>query len=57
MIQFIKNNENFYPKVFLEKYNLSEDIEIYSNNSYYVDSDEECYDEKFKDLILETRKI
>ena len=43
--------------MFLEKYNLSEDIEIYSNNSYYVDSDEECYDEKFKDLILETRKI
>ena len=28
--------------------------EIYSNNSYYVESDEEYYDEKCIDLILET---
>ena len=41
----------------LEKYNFNKDIEVYSNNSYYADSDEE-YDEKFIDLFLETiRKI
>ena len=42
----------------LEKYNFNKDIEVYSNNSYYADSDEEYYDEKFRDLFLETiRKI
>ena len=42
----------------LEKYNFNKDIEVYSNNSYYADSDEEYYDEKFIDLFLETiRKI
>ena len=41
----------------LEKYNFNKDIEVYSNNSYYADSDEE-YDEKFIDLFSETiRKI
>ena len=35
--------------MFLEKYNFNKDIEIYSNNSYYVDSDEE-----YVDLFLET---
>ena len=42
--------ENYYLKVFLEKYNFNESIEIYSNYSYYVDSD----DEKHIDLFLET---
>ena len=42
----------------LEKYNVNKDIEVYSNNSYYADSDEEYDDEKFRDLFLETiRKI
>ena len=42
----------------LEKYNFNKDIEVYSNNSYYADSDEEYDDEKFRDLFLETiRKI
>ena len=57
MIQLIKK-ENYYPKVFLEKYNFNKDIEIYSNNSYYIDSDKEYYDEKEIFLFLETiRKI
>ena len=47
-----KKNEYYCPKVFLEKYNLNNDIETYSNNSYYVDSDEEDYDEKCIDLFL-----
>ena len=57
MIRFIKN-ENCYPKPFLEKYNFNIYIEIYSNNSYYADSDEKYHDGKFMDLFLETiRKI
>ena len=32
-------------------------IEIYSNNSYLIDSDEEHYDGKCIDLFLEARKI
>ena len=32
-----RKDENYYPKVFLEKYN--------SNNSYSVDSDEEYFDD------------
>ena len=38
----------------IEKYNFNKDIEICSNNSYYVDSDEDYYDEKCVDLFLET---
>ena len=30
--------------MFLEKFDFDKDIEIYSNNSYYVDSDEEHYE-------------
>ena len=42
----------------LEKYYFNKDIEIYSNNSYYVESDEEYYEGKCRDLFLETiRKI
>ena len=40
--------------MFPEKYNSNKDIEIYSNNSYNVGSDEEYYDEKCKDLFLGT---
>ena len=58
MIQLVKENKNYYPKVFLEKCNFNKDIEISPNNSYYVDSDRESYDEKCMDFILETiRKI
>ena len=49
-----KKIENYYPKVFLEEYDFNKDTEIYSNNSYYVDSDEEYYDEECIDLFLET---
>ena len=53
-----KKNENYYTKVFSEKYDFNKDIEIYSHNSYYVDSREEYYDKKFIDLFLEIiRKI
>ena len=41
-----RKDENYYPKVFLEKYNFNKDIEIYSNNFYLVNSDEEYHDEK-----------
>ena len=53
MIQFIKKNENYYPRVFLEKYDFNKDVDIYSDNSYYVDSDEENYREKWRDFFLE----
>ena len=44
-----KKHYNYYLKKFLK---------IYYNNFYYVDSDEEYYDEKCMDLFLETiRKI
>ena len=44
--------------MFLEKYYFNKDIENFSNDSYYVESDEEYYDEKCIDLCLETiRKI
>ena len=47
-----RKDENYYLKVFLEKYNF------HSNNFYYEDSAEKCYDEKCIDLFLETiRKI
>ena len=36
-----EKDEDYYPKMFLEKYSFNKDIEINSNNSYYVDSDEE----------------
>ena len=40
----------------LEKYYFNNDIEIYSNNSYYVESDKEYYDKKCIDLFLATIK-
>ena len=48
-----KKNENYYPKVILEKYDFNKN-RICSNYSYYEDSDEEYYDEKYIDLFLET---
>ena len=44
---------NYHPKKFLEKYNLNKDAEVHSNNSLYVDFDEEYYDEKCQGLILD----
>ena len=38
----------------LEKYIFNKDKEIHSNNSYYLNSDKEYYDEKYLDLFLET---
>ena len=53
-----KKHYNYYLKKFLKIYNFNKDTEIYYNNFYYVDSDEEYYDEKCMDLFLETiRKI
>ena len=47
-----KNNEYYWPNMFLEKY-LNKDIKINSNNSYSGESDEE-----YIGLFLETvRKI
>ena len=47
-----RKDENYYPKVFLEKHNLIKILEIHSNYSYYIDSD----DEKCKDLFLGTKR-
>ena len=35
-----RKDENYFLKMFLEKFDFDKDVEIYSNNSYYVDSDE-----------------
>ena len=43
-------------KVFLEKHNSNKEIEICSDNSYCVDFDEECYDEKCQDLFRNNKK-
>ena len=51
-------NEFYYPKLVLEKYNFDNGIEVYSNNSYYVEFYAEYYDEKYINLFLKTiRKI
>ena len=44
-----RKDENYYPKVFLEKCYFIEDIEIYCSNSDEEYSDEECIN-----LFLET---
>ena len=36
-----KKHYNYYLKKFLKIYNFNKDTEIYYNNFYYVDSDEE----------------
>ena len=35
-----RKDENYFLEMFLEKFDFDKDVEIYSNNSYYVDSDE-----------------
>ena len=58
MIDSVYKKHNYYPKKLLGIYNFNKDTEVYSNNSSYVDSDEEYYDEKCMNLFLETiRKI
>ena len=47
-----RKDENYYPKVFLEKYCFTENIENLCSNS-----EEEYYDEECINLILETLKI
>ena len=38
LIDFVcRKDENYYPKVFLEKHNFNEKIKIYSDDSYNVD--------------------
>ena len=44
-----KKDENYYPKVCVEKYN--------SNNSYNVDSDEEYFDNSYDLYENATKKI
>ena len=46
-----REDGNYYPKVFLEKYHFIEDMESYCNNS-----DEEYRDEECTNLVLQTRK-
>ena len=46
-----RKGENYYPKVFLEKYYFIEEIEIFCSNS-----DKKFYDEKCINLFLETLK-
>ena len=46
-----KKDENFYPRVCLEKYNFIKDIE-----AYYSNSDKEYNDEECRNLFLETFK-
>ena len=47
-----------FQKNIISKTYIVQDIETYSNNFYYVDSDEEYYDEKCVDLFSEAiRKI
>ena len=47
--------ENYYFKVFLEKYNFNDYIEIYSGDSYNLDSNEE-YPDDF-DVKIPMKKI
>ena len=56
MIQFIKKNQKYYAKVFLEKYNFNKDKAIYSNGSYYVDFDEEYYNGKCSFISKNNKK-
>ena len=44
-------DENYYPKVLLEKYYFIEDMGIYCSNSY-----KEYYDEECISLVLENLK-
>ena len=43
-------------KVFLEKHNSNKEIEICSDNSYWVDFDEEYYDAKYEDFFRNNKK-
>ena len=44
--------ENYYPKVFLEKYCFTEDIKVFC-----INSDEEYYDEECINLFLKALKL
>ena len=61
MIDFVcRKDRNYYPKVFLEKYNFNDKIKIYSDDSYNVDSNEECTDdsdEENSDEKIQMKKI
>ena len=46
-----RKDEQYYPKVFLEKYSFIEDKELYCSNS-----DDENYDEEYINLFLKTLK-
>ena len=52
----VQKNEYYYSKVFLENYYFNRDVEIYSNSSKYVESDEEYYDGKCIDLFLKQQE-
>ena len=49
--------ENNYPEVLLEKYNFTDDIEIYSDDVYNADSDEEYSDDSVEDNSGEKIRI
>ena len=42
--------------MFLGKYDFNKDIEIYSNNSYYVDSDEGYYEKMYRFIFRNNKK-
>ena len=42
--------------MFLGKYDFNKDIEIYSNNSYYVDSDKEYYEKMYRFIFRNNKK-
>ena len=46
-----RKDENYYPKVFLEKYYIIEHIEFFCSNS-----EEQYYDEEYITLFLGTHK-
>ena len=40
-----RKDEKYYPKVFLEKYNFNDTIEVYSDNSYNIDTYQDYSDD------------
>ena len=50
-----RKDENYCPKGFLEKYNFNDDIEICSDESYNVDSDDS--EKKFPVMKIQIKKI
>ena len=53
-----RKDKKYYPKVFLEKYNFNDDIEIYPDDSCNVDSGKEYFDDSDdSDKKMSVKKI